>query len=230
MAYHRRVKPQGGPWDADAVVVDLRRAYIVGIVLNLLIWPGFIAVLLFGVIIPDPDWRVRAIAAFFLVCCLIPLIALARKWRFLVVPMGFVFDRQGLYYWRGSERGALGWHEIAAVGIGFESPPEIPSLSPADLVSKVTLDKLIKDRRKMALEIFPRTAWERAPALQVFRKNLEAPWPDVTGERWQIPLGPRPGLPGRITRGAQQFAPGLWRGWFRRPWTGGLVTVRQRGR
>jgi hypothetical protein len=141
--------------------------------------------------------------------------------------MGFVFDRRALHYWQGPERGALGWHEIAAIGIGFESPPDVPSLSPADLISKVTVDKLIKDRRKMALEIFPRTAWERAPALQVFRRSLESPWPDVSGERWQIPLGRRPGLPGRITRAAQQFAPGLWRGWFRRPWTGALFSRRR---
>jgi hypothetical protein len=232
MPYDRRVTPQDGPWDADAVVLDMRRAYIFGIVLNLLIWPGFIALLLFGIIIPDPDWRVRAIASFFLVCCLIPLIALARKWRFLLVPMGFVFDRRGLYYWRGQERGALGWHEIAAVGIGFESPPHIPALTPEallkEMVQKVTVDKLIKDRRKMALEIFPRTAetWGRAPALHVFRRTLEAPWPDLIGERWQIPLPARPGLAGGITRGAQQFAPGLWRGWFRRPWTGGLIRTR----
>lgn len=227
MAYHRHVTPPDGPWEPDAVAVDLRRATIVAVVLNLVIWPGFLAVLVFGVIVPDPDWRVRAIAGVFAALCLIPLIALARRWRFLLVPMGFAFDRRGLHYWRGAERGLLPWDEIAAFGIGFESPPDVPSLSPADLVAKVTVDRVVKNRRRLALEIFPRSpeAWDRAPALALFQRHLDPPWSDVSGQRWQIPLGP--GVARRITRGAQHFAPEPWRGWFRRPWNSGLVRLRR---
>lgn len=224
--------PQIGPWDSDAVLVDLRPARIFGIILNLLIWPGAIALFVFGVIIPDPDWRVDAVAACFIAFCLVPIVRTIRLVRPMLVPMGFAFDRRGLHYWRGSERGSFAWSEIAAIGIGYEAQPELPPVTPAQLVGRFTVNKIIKDRQWVALEIFPRTgeALDRAPALQPYRWTLEAPWPDVSAERWLIPLPPRPGLPGQIQRGAERFAPQVWRGWFRRPWRSFLRHARQRRR
>jgi hypothetical protein len=226
------VTPPLGSWDADAVVVNLRPARIFGIVLNLLIFTAGIALLLFGVIIPNPDWRVDAVASFFIVCCLVPIIRAIRLVRPMLVPMGFAFDQRGLHYWRGSERGLFAWSEIAAIGIGYESPPQVPPLTPSLLVARFTVDKVVKDRHWVALEIFPRTdgVWDRAPALQPYRWALEAPWPDVSAERWLIPLPPRPGLPRRIQRGAERFAPQVWRGWFRRPWRSLISHARQRRR
>lgn len=211
-------------------MVDFRPARLFGIALNLVIWPAAIALFLFGVIIPDPDWRVDAIAAFFIACCLFPLVRAIRLVREVRTPMGFAFDRRGLHYWRGPERGVFAWSEIAAIGIGYELPPELPPLTPQDLIAHVTVRKLIKDRRWIFLEIFPRAAeaFDRAPALQPYRHSLETPWPDVSGERWMIPMPPRPGLPGQIQRGVEQFAPDVWRGWFRRPWRSFIRHLRQR--
>lgn len=218
--------PRNGPWAADAVVIDLRRGHIVGIALNLLLWPAFIVALLFGAVFGDYDWLTRAIAVVLILGCLVPLIALALRWRSLLVPTGFVFDRRGLYYWRGSEQGLLEWSEIAAIGLGYEAPPERLGVLPARKLEHRIADKIVKDRRRVTLDIFPRTAeaWDRAPALQSFRHTLDAPWPDVSGERWLILLPARPGLPLRIRRAAERFAPDVWRGWFRRPW-GGLAPL-----
>lgn len=210
-------------------MVDLRRGHIVGIALNLLLWPAFIAALLFGGVLGDHTGLTRVISIVLILGCLVPLVALALRWRELLVPTGFVFDRRGLHYWRGSEQGLLEWSEIAAVGLGYEAPPERISGLPARKLEHRIADKIVKDRRRITLDIFPKSAeaWDRAPALQGFRQSLDAPWPDVSGERWLILLPSRPGLHLRIRRGAERFAPDVWRGWFRRPW-GGLAPLAHR--
>jgi hypothetical protein len=216
------------PWEPDAIVVDVRRGRIVGMVLAVAVFGGLAAFFVWAAVAYRDDSTTRIAGWIVAAICLIPIVRLIVVRKRLLVSMGLAFDRRGLHYWIGGERGLLGWPQVAAVGIGYEAPPHIPSISLEETAAEFLADHIMKDRRRVALEIFPADPGLVAgtPALLPYRVAAEAPWPDVSGERWRILLPPQPGLPRTIAGAAQQVAPRHWRGWFRRPWTGGLVRVR----
>jgi hypothetical protein len=45
-------------------------------------------------------------------------------------PSGLAFDPAGIHYWRGTDRVLLVWAELAAVGIGYEEPPDVDRYRP----------------------------------------------------------------------------------------------------
>jgi hypothetical protein len=114
------------------------------------------------------------------------------------------------------------WDEISATAIGFESPPHIPSVSIEGVVKDAILDSLIKDRRRMALEIFPID-----PAVMAAHGLLAEYRVDDASVHWRIPLIQVPGVVKTAARAAQAFQPDRWRGYFQRPWTGGVFRFRR---
>jgi len=218
-------------WEPDAIVVDIRRGRIVGIVLALALFGGLGAFFGWAAIAYRDDATTRTTGWIVAALCLLPIVRLIVVRKRLLMSMGLAFDGRGLHYWIGAERGLLAWPQIAAIGIGYEAPPHIPSTSVEQLAAEFIADQIIKDRRRVALEIFPADPGLVAAtrALLAYRVVTEAPWPDVPGERWRILLPARPGMPKTIAGAAQQYASRQWRGWFRRPWTGGLVRMRAGG-
>jgi hypothetical protein len=57
------------------------------------------------------------------------------------------------------------------------------------------------------------------------RIELAPPYPGLAGVRWSIPLPP--GVVRTTARGAEAFGGERWRGWYERPWTGGVMRYRR---
>jgi hypothetical protein len=160
-------------------------------------------------------------AAFFAVPVLISLAGLRRLLR----PRGLAFDGRGVHYWEGGSWTLLGWEDIAAVGIGYEQPPEWMPLRLGQRLGNEMLDALkIERRRRIAVEIFPAHlgAIDRHPRLTRFRREQQAPDAKLSPVRWRFPLPPAPGLAARVGQGVEAFQPARWLGWFARPWRGGF--------
>ena len=219
-----------------AVKVDLGRAGIVAAVLGVVLIGGlaglsdFLAVSAYATLDSTPvtvTVIVSCLALLFTVPFVLILVALPAILR----PRGFIFDARGVHHWQGKSWMLLPWEEVAATGIGYTQPPNVPglSLSIQDAIIGYTEDK-IKDalkldgKRSIAFEIFPvrPEIMERYPLLAGYRREMPPPFAGLSAVRWRVPLPPVIGVARRISHGAQTFQPQRWLGWFARPWRGGL--------
>lgn len=213
-------------YSPGAVKVDIGRANIIALVLAILIFGGLVWAGVYAAI-NNQDTRERIIGAVFAVFFAIPFLLVLRGARRVMKPSGLVFDARGIHYWQGTSTTMVAWEEIAAVGIGYEQPPSMPSLpaSLEDAVKGYVQDKVkdalkVDGKRRIAVEIFPFLP-ERVdgyPALARFKRTYQAPAAGLPSVRWRMPLPPVYGVAHSITRGAQTFQPQRWLGWFARPW------------
>ena len=144
---------------------------------------------------------------------------------------GLEFDGQGLHFWYGDGRALLTWPEVAAVGIGYEQPPDTPGLplSVQDAIKDYVADR-VKDavkldgKRSIAVEIFPAdpAAVQRHAILARYRREQAPPYQGLPVVRWRLPLPPVVGVARGVERGVRTFQAQRWLGWFARPWSGGM--------
>jgi hypothetical protein len=212
------------------VRVDLGRASAVAILLTVVIFGALTAAGVYAAV-DATETAVTVIGYTIAGLCGLVLLLLLVALPKLLRRRGLEFDDRGLHYWQGDERMLLPWAEIAAVGVGYEQPPEVPSLplSVQDAIKDAVADKIkdavkLDDKRRVALEIFPAdpAAADRQPLLTPFRKEQAPPAPGLPPVRWRLVLPPVLGVARAAERGVRTSAPQRWLGWFARPWTGGL--------
>jgi hypothetical protein len=223
MGEHNRFGP-------GAVTVDIGRASIVSVGVGTVLLALLTAACVYAVIDAD-ETAVAVVGSVFAVLFGLLLLFLLVSLPKVLQPRGLVFDGAGLRTWHGSAWDLVTWAEIAAVGIGYEQPPDVPKLptSLLDAAGGVIEDKLkqalkFDDKRKVALEIFPvdPRAFQQHPSLVRYRKTGPVPHPALPPERWRVGLPPALGVAKATEHGARTFAAPRWLGWFARPWTGGL--------
>jgi hypothetical protein len=177
------------------------------------------------------DGATRTVAIVFAVLAAIPLLRILFSFRRLTRPSVLGFDPAGISYAYDGQSTVVPWGDVTAVGIAFEVPAEIPSID----LSGILADKLVYDvlkvskARKIALEIFPGSPdlLVRHAVLAPFRQDLQ-PWrPGLPSGVWRMAF-PTPRMARRVARGPQTYAPQLYLGWFRRPWSGSIVGRRDR--
>jgi hypothetical protein len=171
------------------VRVDLKRAGWVAIVLLVLVWGGLSALSVWAALTQQGTaGRVVgfAFAAFFA----LPLVGVLLNARKLRQPRGFAFDERGWRVWRGGDEVLVPWSEIGGLGIGYEAPPDIPSITIEGILKDAIVEQLIKDRRRVALEVYPAEVAGAYDMLKPDRIELAPPYPGLAGVRWSIPLPP----------------------------------------
>jgi hypothetical protein len=224
----------GGRFGPGAVALDIGRASRRATV---------IAVVLFGLLTAASgyaaadatDTGTRVVGLVFAALFAIPLILAVIGIRNLTRPRGIVFDQRGVHCGQGRVWTTVDWSQISAVGIGFEAPPHVPS-APTSLdaavsgflVDKITQAVKLEDRRKIALEIYPRdpAGMEAYKDLLPYRRSGPAPRSELPPVRWRVPLPPVGSGTSLVDEGVGTFAPYLWLGWFQRPWSGSLLGTR----
>ena len=213
------------------MTVDIGRASVVAIVMAAVLLGGLAAGGVYAAL-DTQDMKVRVIGFSVAVLFATPLGVMLVVLPKLFQPRGLVFDSDGVRYWRGNTWLLLAWHEVAAVGIGYEQPPELPSLSLSleDAVKGYVTDKLkdalkIDGKRRIAVEIFPTDphAVQRHPILARYRREQQPPVAGLSPVRWRLPLPPVLGVARSVERGMRTFQQHRWLGWFARPWSGGLI-------
>lgn len=149
-----------------------------------------------------------------------PVLMMALSLRKLLQPRGLVFDERGILYWQGGSQQLLPWPELAGVGIGYEQPPSLPSITIEDYLKGKLEDALKLDsKRRFAIEIFPNPGVaERYPQMAKFRREQAPPHQGLPALRWRIVIPPMAGVARDIGHGVQTFQPRAWLGWFARPW------------
>ena len=114
--------------------------------------------------------------------------------RAFFTPSFVVFSDEGVHYSRVATSATVPWSEIAAVGIGFEQPPNAPRIptSITDAVSGFLSAKAleamgVEDIRKVALEIYPvdPAVMARHKVLARLRREYESPRVDLPPVRWR---------------------------------------------
>jgi len=205
--------------EARAVTVDLGRGSLVAVAIGVPLYALSCGAALYAAFDTDQT-AVTVIGGFFAVVFGLPLLVMLLNLRKLLAPRGLVFDARGVRYWQGASSCLLPWEAVAAVGIGYEQPPSLPSLSLQDLLKDRIVDALVDPRRRIAVEIFPVDPGtvELQPALRRYRREGQAPAEGLPRLRWRLPLPPYSGLVARVTEGVQSFQPQRWLGWFARPW------------
>jgi hypothetical protein len=221
----------GAGLSADSVTVDIGRASILAIVMAVVVLGGLAAAGLYAAL-DTRDSTERAIGFGVAILFASPVVLMLAVLPKLRRPRGLAFDRDGVHYWQGSTSLLLAWHEVAAIGIGYEQPPELPSLSLSleDAVKGYVADKLkdalkIDGKRRVAVEIFPADpqAVQRYPILARYRREQQPPAAGLSPVRWRLPLPPVLGVARGVERGMRSFQQQRWLGWFARPWSGGLI-------
>jgi len=220
-----------GSAQSGSVRVNIGRASVVAVVVGVLLLAGLTAAGAYAAV-DAAETGVRVIgwvfAGLFGAVLLFFLAAVPKLLR----PRGLEFDPGGVRFWYGDERVALAWPEVAAIGIGYEQPPDVPNLplSVQDAIKDYVADK-VKDavkldgKRSVAVEIFPAdpAAVGRYPILARYKREQPPPYAGLPPVRWRVPLPPVVGVARGIERGVRTFQGQRWLGWFARPWTGGLV-------
>jgi hypothetical protein len=206
------------------VRVDLKRAGWVAIVLLVLVWGGLSALSVWGAL-SQTQTIGRVVGFAFAVFFALPLIGVLLNLRKLRQPRGFAFDERGWRVWRGGDEVVVPWPEIGGLGIGYEAPPDIPSITIEGMLKDAIVDQLVKDRRRVALEVYPADPSTDYELLKPDRIELAPPYPGLSGVRWSIPLPP--GVLTKTARGAEAFGGERWRGYYERPWTGGVMRYRR---
>jgi hypothetical protein len=215
----------------DAVHVNLRAARAGALILTFVLVGGLFAAAVYGAI-DAADAATRVIAIVIAALLLIPL------WMtFWLVshgalkPSGIAFDARGVHYWRATEGCMLPWQEVAAIGIGYETPPNLPSVpaSLTDVLSAMAVDKVkdairLKDLRKVALEIYPVDPGmvSRYPLFAPYWRQYPAQFDGLPPVRVRLPLPPFTGVARTVTQAITHYQPQRSLGWFKRPCTGGL--------
>jgi hypothetical protein len=199
---------------------------IAGTLLLLALFSGFVVAA-----VGTPDIATRVVGIVFVVLTGIPLLLVLLSLPRMMRPSVLGFDDNGIAYSYNGASTVVPWTDIAAVGIAFEIPVDIPSID----LSGILADKLVYDvlkvnkSRKISLEIFPSVpeTLEQHPVLANFRQNLRPPKEGLGTGIWRISfLTPR--LARRVARGPQTYAPQLYLGWYRRPWSGSILGRRDR--
>ncbi|HCT75352.1 MAG TPA: hypothetical protein DGT23_01905 [Micromonosporaceae bacterium] len=221
---------------ADRVIVDIgsanRLAAVTGIVLFGLFMTGGIYTA-----VDTQDTTISVIGYCVAGLFAVPLIILLRLLPVLFRSCGLAFSHSGLQYWEGRNQLLIPWHEVAAIGIGYEQPPELPSLTTSfeDAVKSYAAGKAketlkVDGKRRIAVEIFPIDAHAVAgqPLLCRYRSEQTPPAEELHSVRWRLPIPPVVGVAGGIERGVRTFHPDRWLGWFARPWSGGALVGRRR--
>jgi hypothetical protein len=173
-----------------------------------------------------PDTATRVIGIVLAVLAGIPLLLVVVSLPRLTRPSVLRFDDRGIAYSYDGASTVVPWTDISAVGIAFEIPVDIPSID----LSGILADKLVYDvlkvnkSRKISLEIFPilPETLDHHPVLANYRQNLRPPKDGLGTGIWRMPF-PSPRLARRVARGPQKYAPQLYLGWYRRPWSGSIL-------
>ena len=208
----------------DAVRVDLKRAGFLAIVLLVVTWGGLSALSIWAAL-TQTETIGRVVGFAFAGFFALPLIGVLVNFRKLRQARGFAFDDRGWRVWRGGDEVLVPWSAIGGIGIGYEAPPDIPSITIEGVLADLIADQLVKDRRRVALEVYPMVNPETYELLNRDRIELAPPYPGLSGVRWSIPLPP--GVLKPAARGAEAFGGQRWRGYYERPWTGGVMRYRR---
>ncbi len=217
-------------FSSTAVKVDIGRASIFAVILAVVLF----ALLTAGSVYAALDTQETMVtvvgfffAAFFGLILLLSLLVLPKAFQ----PRGFVFDADGIHHWQGTMWTLIPWHQVAAVGIGYDQPPEVPSLplSIEDAVKSFVVDKAkgamrLDSKRRFGMEIFPVSpeVLSQYPVLARYRKELHAPAAGLAPLRWRFPLPPVLGTVAQVEKAAQAHGGQLWIGWYARPWKRGF--------
>ena len=197
-----------------------------GTLLLLALFSGFVVAA-----VGTPDIPTRVVGIVFVVLTGIPLLLVLLSLPRMMRPSVLAFDDNGIAYSYNGASTVVPWTDIAAVGIAFEIPVDIPSID----LSGILADKLVYDvlkvnkSRKISVEIFPSVpeALEQHPVLANFRQNLRPPNDGLSTGIWRISfVTPRQAR--QVARGPQTYAPQLYLGWYRRPWSGSILGRRDR--
>jgi hypothetical protein len=174
-------------------------------------------------------WIGVGFAVVFGIPWLLLLLALPR----LLKPSRLVLDERGVSYRFGRESTLVEWTEIAAIGIAFELPPDVPSIDLSGIATQLIMDEVLKanNSRNVALEIFPASleSLDRHPVLAGFRKEHQPPRAGLSSVRWRMPM-PMLRTAKQISTAAQALAGPSWLGWFQRPWGGSILGRRDKVR
>lgn len=152
-------------------------------------------------------------------------------------PRSFEFAPDGFRFWHGEENAHIPWEHVLAIGVGYEKKPEDPEeltvpLSLDDVVDmakerisgelydRITEVLHVSDKRRLGLEIFPRSPelFGAYPRLRPYVKRQDPPAAKLPGEAWRLPLPPVASIAREASRGAEAFHPAGWLGWYVRDW------------
>jgi hypothetical protein len=201
------------------VKVDLKRASVITILIGSALCLVLSAAGVYAAL--DTDDKATRIVGFVIAGMFaLPLLMIVFSLPRLLQPRGLDFDERGIHYWQGDSRLLLPWPELAAVGIGYEQPPSLPSITVEDYLKGKLEDALKLDgKRRFAVEIFPHPGVaERYPLMSKFRREQAPPHQDLPAIRWRILVPPMAGAVRAIGNGVQTYQPRAWLGWFARPW------------
>ncbi len=200
----------------DAIVVDLGRGSVRALALGLPLFATLSGLALYATL--GADTGTKFIGYFFAFFFAAPLVLALRNLEKLTADRGLAFDARGVRYWQGKSETLLAWDEVAAIGIGYEQPPELGGLE------HEILDLVIDKRRKLAIEIFPASeaGMQGRELLARFRFEQPPPAPGLAKIRWRVPLPPYGKLAADVVKAMETFQSSRWLGWFARPWRGGL--------
>jgi hypothetical protein len=208
------------------VKVDLKRASVITILIGAVLFALLAAGGVYAAL-DAPDRATRIVGFCVAGLFTLPLVMMAFALKRLLQPRGLHFDERGIHYWQGESSLLLPWDEVAAVGIGYEQPPNLPSIpsSIEDAVAGFVKEKIkeavkLDDKRRFAVEIFPVDAAfaDRYPLIARYRREQQPPAAGLPALRWRLLIPPLAGAARDIGRGVQTYRPQLWIGWFARPW------------
>ncbi len=207
---------------AEAVLVDIGRGSVRALALGLPLLATLSGLAFYATLGADTGTKIIGyfFALFFAAPVLIALSALPK----LTANRGLAFDARGVRYWQGKSETLIKWQDIAAIGIGYEQPPELPALFIEDAIKSKILDQIVDKRRRLAVEIFPTSdaVMQGRPLLARYRFEQAPPAPGLAQVRWRLPLPPLSRLAADVAKGMETFQSSRWLGWFARPWRGGL--------
>jgi len=205
----------------EAVKVDISRGSIVTILIGAPLC-GLLSAAAVYAALDAEDNVTRGIGFFFAVFFAVPALMMMVGLPKLIRPRGLVFDAHGVHYWQGTSSTLVPWDELAAVGISYEEPPKLPVVSAGEYVAGKILESAKLDKRRVAVEIFPKDPQSvaRYRILAGYRREQSAPSAALPTLRWRVPIPPLSGLAANIEKGVQTFRQQAWVGWFARPWGG----------
>jgi hypothetical protein len=212
--------PAGREFEANAIEVDLARGSGKALLVLLPLLLGLCSASVYAAV-DAHDRSVLIVGCCFAAFFGVLLCGVVKAIPRLVQPRGLVFDARGVHFWRGSAWDLLPWEDVAAIGVGYEQPPRVPTLSLSRYLARKMLDELnIGKWTNICVEIFPDSparTLERHPALARYRRQQAPPFPQLPPQRWRLPLPPLSDLGHQVGKGVEAFQPRRWVGWFERP-------------
>jgi hypothetical protein len=174
----------------------------------------------------------RVLGVGFAVAFAIPLVMLLRFLPRFLSPRYVVVDEAGVAIQQGKQTVVVAWHEVTAIGIGYEIEPPTSGKIPNSLggltdaakgylADQVSEALQISGKRRLVLEIFPvrPDAVDLVPRLKPYWKSLPPPAAGLPEWGWRFPLPPVVSIAQQIAGGLRSRAPRHWLGWFERPWS-----------